>query len=131
MALYHAKKPEYREALRKALGFQIRHLSWKSDGEIQQLFYHGHNTIRELVADTDIGVGIQERPVQVLLAWLSEMYHPADGLFSFSGMRPQNKLRKIGTGFERFHTYHLCEDDWLTYYALHIAINLHKYQAVV
>lgn len=73
---------------------------------------------------TDIGVGEQEHLVQVLLAWLAGMYHPAQGYFSFSGNKLQTKSKNIGIGFVRFHSYHLCEDDWLTYYAVKIAMNL-------
>jgi hypothetical protein len=120
MALYHSRRPEHEQALRKALGFLVWHLSIKREDEIRRFFYHGHNMVKELLALSELGVGLKERPVRMLLDWLAGMRRPHEAHFSFSGRRPTKSSR----GWERYHSYHLVEDDWLTYYATRIAVNL-------
>jgi hypothetical protein len=124
MALYHSGRPEYREALYRALGFLVWHLSIKKDDEIRQFYYHGHNMVKELVVLSELGVGLTERPVQILLNWLVDMYHPDEAHFSYQGRGPTSS----SPGWERYYLYHLIEDDWLTYYATRIAVNLRNTQ---
>jgi len=124
LALYHSRRPEYEEALRRALGFLVWHLSTKKEEEIRRFFYHGHNMVKELIVLSELGVGLKERPVQVLLDWLADMYRPDDAHFSFHGEAPA----KSGPARPRYQLHHLIEDDWLTYHATRIAANMRTAQ---
>jgi hypothetical protein len=120
MALYHSGRPECWEALRRGLEFLVWHLSLKQEAEIRTFLYHGHNMVRELIVLSELGVGLAEPPVRALLDWLAGMYRPDEAHFSYQGRRPTSS----SPGWQRYGTYHLVEDDWLTYYATRVAINL-------
>jgi len=129
-ALFHSGDPDYREATRRALRFLVGHLAAKGEDDIKHFYYHGHNTVRELVILAETGLGIDERPVQVLLEWLMTMYHPDEGRFGYTG----KPVSQYSTGIDgvsprvmKYRLYHLIEDDWLTYYLTRIAKNLTNY----
>jgi hypothetical protein len=122
MGLYYSGKDDCRDTLRRGLRFQTWHLALKGEDEIRTFFFHGHNTVKELLALSELGECLNERPVKVLLAWLAGMYRPGEGCFSFTGKRPTS----ASPGWMRYNAYHLLEDDWLTYYATRIAVNLQK-----
>jgi hypothetical protein len=126
-ALYYSSNPTYEAPLRKALEFLIWHLSIKDEREIQKFFYRWHCTVSDLLMFSETGVGLSERPVQVLLEWLHSMYVPAGSHFEYRG-KPFSKFsrRKDGASSHvmKYRLYHLAEDDWLTYYATRIAANL-------
>jgi hypothetical protein len=127
LALYYSGGPEYQDALRKALRFQVWHLSTKETPEIQRFFYHGHNTIQELLMFSELRVGLEEKPVQALLEWLMTMYRPGEGHFHYTG-KPISKYTRRADDMDprvaKYRLYHLIEDDWLTYDAARIAANL-------
>jgi len=120
MALYCSGRPECREALCRGLEFLVWHLSLKKEAEIRSFFYHGHNMVKELVVLSEMGIGLTQPPVQVLLDWLTSMYRPEEAHFSSPGRRPTQSSQ----GWLRYSLYHLVEDDWLTYYATRIAVHL-------
>jgi hypothetical protein len=132
-ALYHAGVPEYDEVLRKGLEFLVRHLGTKDETDIRQMYYHGHSTVRELLMLTDIGLGLDQRPVQVLMEWLMSMYQPQKGYFKYSG-KPISKYSAKKDGVSprvmKYRLYHLMEDDWLTYYLTRISRNMLNKTAV-
>lgn len=126
-ALYHAGLPEYEETLKKSLEFVVWHLSTKSETEICQFYYHGHNVIRELLMLSEIGIGLDSRPVTALLEWLMTMYDEQNGHFRYSG-KPISKYSRKKNGVSprvlKYRLYHLIDDDWLTYYLTRVAKNL-------
>jgi hypothetical protein len=127
LALYDAGFPEYQDALRRALAFQLWHLSTKEPVEIQRFFYHGHQTLQELIMFTELRVGLEEQAVQAQLKWLMSMYCQGEGRFHYTG-KPVSKFSFRADAMEpriaRYRLYHLVEDDWLTYYATRIAVYL-------
>ena len=126
MALYHSGRPECREALCRGLEFLVWHLSQKPEAEIRSFFFHGHNTIRELVVLSELSVGLTQPPVRALLDWLAGMYRPDEAHFSYDGRKPTSS----SPGRQRYSLYHLVDDDWLTYYATRIAVNLRSARPV-
>ena len=126
-ALYHARNRKHEEALRNGLTFLVWHLGLKSDDGLRHLFYRGHNMIRELVMLSEFDVGMDARPVQVVLRWLRDMYDPVEGCFRYSG-KPisQHKFREDGgtPAVLKYRLYHVVEDDWLTYYMTRVAGNI-------
>ena len=124
MALYYSRCPRYRDALRRGLQFLVWHLSIKRPDEICQPYYHGHNTVKETLAFSELAVGLDESPVQAQLKWLASMYRPSEAQFSFPGKRPT----KSSHGRIRYQLHHVLEDDWLTYYGTRIAVNLNSAQ---
>jgi hypothetical protein len=120
MALFYSGRPEYRQALCRGLEFLVWHLALQQEAEIRSLFYHGHNTVKELLVLSELGLALSERPVGALVEWLSEMYCADEAHFSYPAKRPTTS----SPGRVRYHLYHLAEDDWLTYYATRIAVNL-------
>jgi hypothetical protein len=129
LALYCAKNEEYGNPLIKALEFLVWHLSTKQPEEIQRFFYHGHSIIHELLMFTELKVGLEEKPVQVLLEWLMTMYQDDEGCFKYTGKSiSQYSRRKDGmdSRVAKYRLYHLIEDDWLTFYGTRIGANLNK-----
>ena len=130
LALYHSGYPEYQDLLRRALEFQLWHLSTKEPAEIQRFFYHGHQTIHELTMFADLQVGLVSKPVKAQLEWLMTMYQPGEGHFHYAG-KPVSKFTfradAMETRIAKYRLYHLIEDDWLTYYATRIAILLNAH----
>jgi len=127
LALYYAGLPEYQAPLRKALEFQVWHLSTKEPAQIQRFFYHGHHTLHELIMFSELKVGLGEKPILAQLDWLMQMYYPGEGHFHYSG-KPVSKFTFRADAMEpriaKYRLYHMLEDDWLTYYATRIARNL-------
>jgi hypothetical protein len=118
----------------KALDFLVWHLSTKQAGEIQRFFYHGHSTIHELLMFTELNVGLAEKPVQALLEWLMTMYHAEEGCFRYSGISISKYSRRkdgMDSRVAKYRLYHLIEDDWLTYYATRIGVNLEDLQGIL
>ena len=126
-ALYHARNRKHEEALRNGLTFLVWHLGLKSDDGLRHLFYRGHNMIRELVMLSEFDIGMDARPVQVVLRWLRDMYVPQEGCFRYRG-KPisQHKFRHDGAtpAVLKYRVYHIVEDDWLTYYMTRVARNV-------
>ncbi len=142
-ALYYAG-PQYRQALSAGLGFLLWHLSQQNIERIQTWTYHGHNTVKELLMFSEAGLDMNAPPIQALLGWLKGYYRPGEGVFRTQEKPIPDFTRHVSaiqkdyedrygadywpavarTGALRYHLYHLIEDDWLTYYAARIAVNL-------
>lgn len=144
-ALWHSHIPEYQEALQRAIGFLLWHLSQKDPAEIQTWVYHGHNMVKELLMTSEAGIDMTTPPVQALLTWLRRYYKPEEAVFrtqekpigSFTrhvsaivkdyeatlGSGYWDSVAKVSAPVLRYHLYHLVEDDWLTYYLTQIAVN--------
>jgi hypothetical protein len=127
LALYSLNDARYRENLIKALDFLVWNLSIKSEEEIRRFFYHGQSTVHEMLMFSELKVGLDSRPVQILLDWFGSMYAPGEGVFRYAG-KPvsQYSLRRDGMDARvaKYRLYHLAEDDWLTCYLTRIARNL-------
>lgn len=125
-ALYHSGNPNHKDALQKGINFLLWHLDQKLEREIRIFFWHGHNTVRELLMFSDINVSPTQRSVNVLLSWLEEMYHPKNGYFQYRG-KPPSKMKRREDGATpqvmRHRLYHLIEDEWFTYYMTRIESN--------
>lgn len=111
------------EALSRGIGFLLWHLDQKPEDEIRRFFWHGQDTVRELLMFSETGVDPTQRSVQVLLDWLEDMYDPATAHFSYRG-KPISKMSRREDGATprvmKYRTYHLIEDDWLTYHMTRI-----------
>jgi hypothetical protein len=145
-ALYHARDAPAGRALRAALEFLLWHLSQKDPAHIQTWVYHGHNTVKELLMFSEVGMDMRARPIQALLDWLRGYYRPEEGVFrtldkpisTFTrhvsaivkafeaqyGAAYWETIAKTSAPVLRYHLYHLVEDDWLTYYMTRIAFNM-------
>jgi hypothetical protein len=132
-ALYHAGNPEYKEALYRGLEFLVQHLATKDETDIRQMYFHGHNTVRELLMFSDLGVGLDTPPVQAIMEWLMTMYKPDKGFFKYIG-KPISKYSAKKDGVSprvmKYQLYHLMEDDWLTYYLTLIGMNILKQSSI-
>ena len=84
-ALYYKKDEKCKNALVRALGFLIRHLSAKEPLDICRFFYHGHNTVRELLMLSEYKTGLKENAVQTIVNWLMSMYLEEEGCFRYNG----------------------------------------------
>jgi len=126
-ALYHARNRKYETPLRNGLKFLVWHLGLKSDDQLRHLFYRGHNMVKELLMLSEFGIGMDARPVQIVLRWLWDMYDTKEGCFRYNG-KPisQHKFREDGAtpAVLKYRLYHIVEDDWLTYYMTRIAKNM-------
>ena len=127
-ALY-CRKDTYIQPLLRALEFLVWHLSSKTDSDLQRFWYHGHSTVRELLMFSEFGVGLDARPVRTISEWLMSMYDPEVGHFRYDG-KPPSRYTVRGDGVSsrvaKYRLYHLAEDDWLTYYATRIALNMRE-----
>ncbi len=128
-ALYASKNEKYYPSVRKGLNFLLCHLSKKNEDDIKKFFYHGHSIIHELVMFSEYGIGMDSKPIRVLLEWLMETYDEKDGCFVYRG-KPVSKYSRRRDGMDsrvaKYRLYHLIERDWLTYYLTIIAVNLAK-----
>jgi hypothetical protein len=126
-ALHASRNPRYHEPLRRALRFLVWHLGTKPESDIQRPFYHGHQTVRELLMLSEMRIGLEDPPVRVLLNWLAGMYVPDDGRFRYNG-KPIGKhtarADKVAPRALKYWVYHVIEDDWLTYHALRILVKI-------
>ncbi|MBN1372701.1 MAG: hypothetical protein JW987_12240 [Anaerolineaceae bacterium] len=145
-ALYYARDPRLADALRAALDFMRGHLEQKDPADIQTWVYHGHNTVKELLMFSEAGLDLSAPPIPALLEWLKGHYRPAEGMFRAQERPIPEFTRQVaaiikdyaarrGAGYWetisrtsppvlRYHLYHLAEDDWLTYSATRIGLNL-------
>jgi hypothetical protein len=145
-ALYFAEDTPYHQALPAALGFLVRHLGHADPDHIRTWVYHGHNTVKELLMASATGVAMDTAPLKALLDWLKGYYRPDEGMFRTQAQPISNFTRHIAAiqetyeaergadywktvakaspGLLRHHLYHLVEDDWLTYTATRIALNV-------
>ena len=126
-ALYCSGISIYEKQLKKALEFLLNHLSTKKDSEIQRFFYHGHSLIHELLIFTEFKVGLGTRTINSLLKWLLSMYQATNSHFKYNG-KPITRYRfkddYMDSRVAKYRLFQLIEDDWLTYYATKIFINL-------
>jgi hypothetical protein len=123
LALYCSGKKEYRKPLTKALEFLVRQLSQKKPDDIRRFFWHGHSTVHELLMFSQLKVGLQSKPVGVMLEWLKGMHDPDEGCFTYAG-KPISQYSRRKDGMDsrvaKYRLYHLVERDWLTYWAARI-----------
>ncbi|HUV34813.1 MAG TPA: hypothetical protein VMW22_07755 [Candidatus Desulfaltia sp.] len=119
-ALHHSRIEEHGEPLRRALGFIQWHLDQKKPQDIMRFFWHGHDTVRELVMFAEHGFSPEQRSIKTLLDWLETMREPETGVFRYTG-KPVSRMRRSedgGTpGVMKYRLFHLVEPDWLTYWA--------------
>jgi len=80
--------------------------------------------LNEMLMLSDLGIGLDKQPVQAVFYWLMSMYDEEQGCFHFSGKRSEATDR--GPQAARYLLYQCIEDDWLTYRALRIALNLRQ-----
>jgi len=119
-ALHHSGLEEHREPLRQALRFILWHLDQKRPEDIRRFFWHGHDTVRELVMFGEAGFDPEEPSIRVLLDWLETMHDPREGCFRYAGKPVSRMSRRLDGGDARvmkYRLFHLVEQDWLTYWA--------------
>jgi hypothetical protein len=125
-SLFYSGDPSDEEAYRSGLDFLIWHLDRKPEHEIRRFFWHGHDTVRELLMFSEAGVEPTQRSVKAILDWLDGMYLPEEAHFRYVG-KPVSRMsvREDGasTVVMKYRLFHLIEDDWLTYYVTRIASN--------
>lgn len=131
-ALYYCQNPNHQGSLTKGINFLLWHLGQKQEQDIMRFFWHGHDTIRELLMFSQNRIEPTQRPVRVLLHWLEHMYRPEIGCFRYNG-KPLSKMSRREDGATphvmRYRLHHLIEDDWFTYYMTRIEsafLNLHR-----
>ncbi len=125
-ALYHCHDAVYHDALMRGIRFLLWHLDQKQESEIRRFFWHGHDTVRELLMFSETGINPTQRSVHVLLNWLEGMYRPEIERFQYRGKSASKmKRREDGASAQvmKYRLYHLIEDDWLTYYMTRIESN--------
>jgi hypothetical protein len=122
VALYQCDNREYGPTLRKALAFLIWHLSLKDKQEFCRFVFRGHNLLKEMLMFSDLEVGLDERPVQAILKWLTSMYDTNRGCFHYSGQK--SEATDLGPAGAKYHLFQQIEDDWLTYRVTRVAANL-------
>jgi hypothetical protein len=145
-ALFYSQNPKHSQPLSGSLEFMRWHLSQSKPEDVQTWMYHGHNTVKELLMFSEVGLDMSASPIQALLDWLKGYYRPAEGMFRTQEKPIPDFVRHVSTimkDFEnksgpdywstiaktsapvlRYHLYHLVEDDWLTYYATRIALKI-------
>ncbi|MBA7478152.1 hypothetical protein GH157_05800 [archaeon] len=125
-SLFYSGDPSDEEAYRSGLDFLIWHLDRKPEHEIRRFFWHGHDTVRELLMFSEAGVEPTQRSVKAILDWLDGMCLPEEAYFRYVG-KPVSRMsvREDGasTVVMKYRLFHLIEDDWLTYYVTRIASN--------
>lgn len=129
VALFHSGEASDKKASVKGLNFLLWHLDQKPEHEIRRFFWHGHDTVRELLMFSKVGVSPEQRSVKVLLDWLEEMYLPERFHFRYMG-KPISKMNRREDGATprviKYRLFHLIEDDWLTYYLTRIESNFSR-----
>lgn len=122
-ALFHSGDTLDKDAAAKGLDFLLWHLDQKPEHEIRRFFWHGHDTVRELLMLSEMGFSSDQRSIRVLLDWLEGMYVPEKFYFKYNG-KPLSKMSRREDGATsrvmKYRLYHLIEDDWLTYYLTRI-----------
>ncbi len=125
-ALYYSREPRHKESLMKGTSFLLWHLGQKKEEEIRRFFWHGHETLHELLMFSETNIDPAQCPVHLLLDWLEEMYNPEIACFRYRG-KPVSKMKRRQDGATpqvmKYRLYHLIEDDWLTYYMTKIESN--------
>lgn len=124
-ALYYKKDQNCSGELTRALLFLANHLSTKTQEEICRFFYHGHNTVDELLMMSEYKVGLTTNAVQTLMRWLMTMYRGDH--FEYQGKRVSAYTMKsdgMDARVARYRLYHRIEADWLTYDMTRIGMNL-------
>jgi hypothetical protein len=122
VVLHQWSRPEHESTLRKALAFLIWHLSLKGTQKLHRFIFRGHDFLKEMLMLSDLGVGLEERPVQAILDWLMSMYDAERGCFHYSGQK--SKASDLGPAAAKYRLFQRIEDDWLTYHVTRIAIKL-------
>jgi hypothetical protein len=130
-ALHHSGIEKHGEPFRRTLGFILWHLDQKKPQDIMRFFWHGHDTVRELLMFAEHGFSPEQPSIKLLLGWLEGMREPETGLFRYKG-KPVSRMKRIedgGTpGVMKYRLFHLVEPDWLTYWATRAEYSLLKLQ---
>lgn len=124
-ALYQKKDKSCTGELIRALQFLVRHLSGKTPEEMCRFFYHGHNTVEEMLMVSEYRVGLDTEAVQTVMKWLMSMYRGDH--FEYQGKRVSAYTQKedaMDAAVARYRLYHRIESDWLTYDMTRIRRNL-------
>lgn len=118
-ALHASRLTEYREPLRRGLGFILWHLNQKKRMDVQRFFWHGHEPVRELVMLAENGFGRDEPVIENLLSWLETMYNEETGSYRYNG-KPISRMTLREDGGDprvmKYRLFHLIEEEWLTYW---------------
>jgi hypothetical protein len=122
VALYQHGGLEYEPAIRQALTFLVQHLAHKDTGKLRKLVFRGHDYLTELLMFSDVGVGLEECSVQIVLKWLMSMYDAEQSCFHYTGKR--SEATDLGPAASRYWLFQRIEDDWLTYHMTRIALKL-------
>ncbi|MBM3292060.1 hypothetical protein FJY84_05225 [Candidatus Bathyarchaeota archaeon] len=128
-ALYYSDLPEYREAFKQALKFQLWHLEQKPENDVRRVFYHGHEPIQEMIMLSDLKIGLQSPQFNNLLNWLEKMYDPEKSHFKYSVLKHEKFTKKpdrVSQEVMKYRSFHQTEDDWITYHIMRIETNLRK-----
>jgi hypothetical protein len=76
---------------------------------------------------SESGFGMASKPISTLISRFMEMYDEKRSCFIYRG-KPISKFSRRKDGMDprvaKYRLYHLIERDWLTYYAIKIAIAL-------
>ena len=122
-ALHASRITEYREPLRRGLGFILWHLNQKKRVDIQRFFWHGHEPVRELVMLAENGFSRDEPAIENLLCWLETMYNEKTGSYRYKG-KPISRMTLREDGGDsrvmKYRLFHLVEEEWLTYWMTRI-----------
>jgi hypothetical protein len=126
-ALRHSGRAQAREPLRRGLDFLARHLATKSPEEPKRFFYHGHETVKDLLMFSQEGTPVPGQVMDTLLDWLIGMLDPQTGRCHYEGKPISQMSRRVDGHTPRelkYRLYHVIEDGWLTYYAARILRNV-------
>jgi len=126
-ALRNSGRAECREPYSRGLNFLAQHLAGKQAEELKRFYYHGHETVRELLMFAEEGTAVPDKVMATLLEWLRGMYDNRDGHSRYMG-KPISKMSRRVEGHSskefKYRLYHMIEDDWLTYYTARISVAL-------
>jgi hypothetical protein len=126
-AMRHSGRENCRESYRRGLDFLAAHLASKKPENLRRFYYHGHETVRELLMFAEEGTAVSDKVIQTLLAWLDSMYDSERGHYKYSGKPISRMSRRVDGHTPRelkYRLYHMIEDDWLTYYVTRISMAL-------
>ncbi len=128
-ALRHSGRHECREPYRRGLDFLAHHLAAKRPQELRRFFYHGHETVKEMLMFAEEGTEVPANVMNTLLDWLESMFDTEEGHYRYGG-KPISKMSRRIDGHTprefKYRLYHVIEDDWLTYYATKISLTVRK-----